>query len=102
VKVFMLFNLSLPRKISWMDFPSYSLVREHVERTMQAALLDNENFSLFDKFLQKQVKWESQEELLDLLKKTANGWHSLAEPVQDFIKDTKPPILRVGRRIMDF
>lgn len=82
--------------------PSYTLVREHVEKAMQIALMDNENFSLYDKFYQHQVSWENHADLLDLCKKTANGWHVLAQPVQDFIKDTTPPLLRAGRRVMEF
>lgn len=36
------------------------------------------------------------------LKKTAIGWHQLVNPILDFIVDRRPPLLRVGERVMKF
>jgi hypothetical protein len=39
--------------LSWSEFPSYTLVKEHVERSVQIAMMDGENFSLADKFIHR-------------------------------------------------
>jgi hypothetical protein len=33
---------------------------------------------------------------------TAYGSHKLIEPIQDFLKDTRPPLIRVGQRVLEF
>jgi len=65
-------------------------------------MMDAENFGLVDKFHSMKLEWNSHEELLALMKMTANGWHRLVNPIQDFIVDHTPPLLRVGRRVNEF
>jgi hypothetical protein len=97
------FNKSLLfTPIMWNELPSYALVREHVERSILSARLEAENFSLVDQYYSSKPVWETQEEFLVACKQVANGMHSIVPSIKDFIKETRPPILRVGERVMKF
>jgi hypothetical protein len=99
----LMFGQTVITPISWSAFPSYALVREHVERNVQSAMMENENFSLWDQFAtHKPREWTTQAELMALLRRTALGWHKLVDPILDFVVDRRPPLLRVGERVRSF
>jgi hypothetical protein len=88
--------------ILWNELPSYVLIREHVERSILSARMTGENFSLVDSYYNSKPVWETLAEFLTAMKIVANGSHLIVPSIQDFIKETKPPILRIGTRILKF
>jgi len=89
--------------ILWNELPSYELVRGHVERSILSSRMDAENFSLIDAHIATgKPTWETLQDYLDTMKIVANGSHRIVPSIQDFIKETKPPILRIGDRVLKF
>lgn len=89
--------------IKWNEVPSYGLVRSHVERSILASRMDAENFSLIDNYYSgNKPSWETQEELLTAMHIVANGLHRIVPSIQDFVKETRPPILRIGTRVLRY
>jgi hypothetical protein len=88
--------------ILWNELPSYALVRAHVERSILSSRMSGENFSLIDSYYTGKPVWETLPEFLVAMKIVANGSHLVVPSIQDFIKDSTPPLLRVGERVLKF
>jgi len=46
----LMFGKTVELQLSWKNFPSYALIKEHVERSILSSMLEAENFSLVDQF----------------------------------------------------